>query len=328
MNPNKKTAQLGIAFCIIGILSCIGLRFFISADGFLSFNNSPFRRLLWAFLSTLRPVNFPDFTVGLQFETMATIVLQLFFLIGCIRLLYKQESYGLAGFFFSIVLFENVVSILFRIIFLLSFGKSSRFEWLDIVQAMIAFGISIGYIALSKKALDNINSTTSLITNSYGQGNELVVSYQEASPSARFAHNIVDRLVIIFIPIKFIFNFFYIKSFIDSSTSYTKDDPFDLQLKIYVLLILSFAAYYMFYEALLSKTPAKYLTKTRVALYDGSKPSFETILKRTMCRLVPFDAFSFLWNGKWHDSWSSTYVLDESNKAEEIIFDYERNQEV
>jgi hypothetical protein len=327
MNPNKKTAQLGIAFCIIAILSSIGLRFFISADGFLSIKNSPFSRLLWVFLSTSRPVTFPNFTLGLQFETMATVVLHLFFLIGCIRLLYKQENYGLAGFFFSIVFFENVVGIVFRIIFLLSFGKSSRFEWLDLVQTMVSFGISIGYIILSKKALDNINSTTSLVTNSYGQGSELVLSYEEASPSARLANHIVDRLVIIFIPIKFIFNFFYIKSFIDSSTFYRKDDPFDLQLKIYLLLILSFAAYYMFYEALLSKTPAKYLTKTRVTLNDGTKPFFGTILKRTMCRFVPFDPFSFLWNARWHDSWSSTYVLDESNQAEEIMFDYERNQE-
>ncbi|KGO89705.1 RDD family protein [Flavobacterium suncheonense] len=68
--------------------------------------------------------------------------------------------------------------------------------------------------------------------------------------------------------------------------------------------------YYALFEAFLSRTIAKYITKTVVVMADGSKPDSGTIIKRTFCRLIPFNAFSFLGDGRgWHDTISDTYVV-------------------
>lgn len=42
------------------------------------------------------------------------------------------------------------------------------------------------------------------------------------------------------------------------------------------------------------KTIGKYITKTIVVMEDGSKPKASDIVLRSLCRLIPFDAFSFL----------------------------------
>ena len=70
--------------------------------------------------------------------------------------------------------------------------------------------------------------------------------------------------------------------------------------------------YYTFFETLFQRSPAKFITGTRVINHDGSKPSFGTIVKRTFCRMIPFDHFSYLGEaGKgWHDSIPEAYVID------------------
>ena len=83
----------------------------------------------------------------------------------------------------------------------------------------------------------------------------------------------------------------------------------------YLILIL----YYLFFESITSRTIGKYITNTKVFMRDGSKPEADKILKRTLCRLIPFNEFSFLGNdGKgWHDNLSDTVVVD-LKKYEEI----------
>ena len=43
----------------------------------------------------------------------------------------------------------------------------------------------------------------------------------------------------------------------------------------------------------------------------GAKPSVNAIIKRTLCRFIPFEPFTFLGlNSRgWHDSFSKTYVV-------------------
>ncbi|GGB85217.1 hypothetical protein GCM10007424_26590 [Flavobacterium suaedae] len=70
--------------------------------------------------------------------------------------------------------------------------------------------------------------------------------------------------------------------------------------------------YYGLIESLTSRSIGKYITGTKVVMYDGSKPDAGTILLRTICRIIPFEAFSFLGSKArgWHDSLSKTYVID------------------
>lgn len=78
--------------------------------------------------------------------------------------------------------------------------------------------------------------------------------------------------------------------------------------------IIIAALYYIIFESIWSKTPAKFITRTKVITEYGEKPSFKTILIRTLIRFIPFEAFSFLSPERprgWHDRWSKTIVVDD-----------------
>lgn len=81
-------------------------------------------------------------------------------------------------------------------------------------------------------------------------------------------------------------------------------------------LILLFALgrlmYYTFFEITLHATPGKLFTETLVVNSIGQIPSPGAIITRSACRLIPFDAFSFLGRKPgWHDSLSGTRVIKE-----------------
>ena len=79
--------------------------------------------------------------------------------------------------------------------------------------------------------------------------------------------------------------------------------------------------YYNVFEILFARTVGKFITQTIVVDENGEKPNHETILVRTLCRLIPFEILSFLVMPArgWHDRISKTYVvnkdlLDEKKK--------------
>ncbi|WP_460220127.1 RDD family protein [Psychroserpens sp. MEBiC05023] len=86
----------------------------------------------------------------------------------------------------------------------------------------------------------------------------------------------------------------------------------DSRIVDYVFGGIIILIYYTTIETLTGRSIGKYITKTKVVLYDGSKPTFNDILIRSLSRLIPFEAFSFFGDdGKgWHDSISKTYVVD------------------
>ena len=71
------------------------------------------------------------------------------------------------------------------------------------------------------------------------------------------------------------------------------------------------SAYYIFFEGIFSQSPGKMITGTIVVTEDGEKPNLERIMTRTLCRFIPFEAFSFLGSDAvgWHDSLSKTRVV-------------------
>jgi uncharacterized RDD family membrane protein YckC len=70
--------------------------------------------------------------------------------------------------------------------------------------------------------------------------------------------------------------------------------------------------YYIFFEGIAQLTLGKIITGTKVVMEDGSRPETGPIVLRTLCRLIPFEAFSFLGENSrgWHDGLSNTYVID------------------
>jgi len=80
--------------------------------------------------------------------------------------------------------------------------------------------------------------------------------------------------------------------------------------------------YYVFFEWLFGRTPGKFITRTKVITKYGTKPNFAQIIGRTLTRLIPFEALSFLgaYYSGWHDTWSNTLVVPSTFKlADKII---------
>ena len=125
-----------------------------------------------------------------------------------------------------------------------------------------------------------------------------------ASIAQRWLHPVVDRLVtlVLFSPIIDFFMDLNIKNITNAAI-------------LPATILFSILFYYLFYETVLGITPAKLITQTRVVGYNDKKLSFKTILIRTICRLVPFEAFSFFTEDGWHDKWSQTVVAKEQESV-------------
>ena len=78
----------------------------------------------------------------------------------------------------------------------------------------------------------------------------------------------------------------------------------------YLVILLSYSIYYIGCEVITGRTLGKYITGTKVVNELGEKASFKQILGRTICRFIPFEAFSFLGEAGrgFHDSIPETYV--------------------
>lgn len=81
------------------------------------------------------------------------------------------------------------------------------------------------------------------------------------------------------------------------------------QIPDMVLGWIVFALYYIFFEGLWARTPGKLLFGTVVVNQSGGRPSLGQVVGRTLCRLIPFEAFSCLGERGWHDSIPKTYVV-------------------
>ncbi|MEO8237444.1 MAG: RDD family protein [Flavobacterium sp.] len=85
---------------------------------------------------------------------------------------------------------------------------------------------------------------------------------------------------------------------------------------IFVIITI---VYYIITEGLLGRSLAKFITGTIVVDENGEKPDFGTIVKRSFCRIIPFDGLSFLGSGRgWHDSMSDTYVVNKKGLHESV----------
>jgi uncharacterized RDD family membrane protein YckC len=92
-------------------------------------------------------------------------------------------------------------------------------------------------------------------------------------------------------------------------TNFAKNDI--AQYTFFACLAL---VYYNVFEILFARTVGKFITQTIVVDENGEKPNYESILMRTICRLIPLEIFSFIGMPArgWHDSISKTYVVNKN----------------
>ena len=106
-------------------------------------------------------------------------------------------------------------------------------------------------------------------------------------------------------------------------------DMNDTLLGFVILLI-----YYVPQEAFSGRTLGKLITGTKAVKEDGTELSFGHALGRTLCRFIPFEAFSFFGgNGRprgWHDKIPKTKVISiktGDNKSKRLEKDIEKSTE-
>ncbi len=85
--------------------------------------------------------------------------------------------------------------------------------------------------------------------------------------------------------------------------------------------LVGFFGYYALFEGVWQRSPAKFITGTKVVMLDGSKPSLGRVLLRALCMLIPFDPFSYIGNHTpegWHDRLSHVIVVPKHYTAEDV----------
>lgn len=139
-----------------------------------------------------------------------------------------------------------------------------------------------------------------------------------ASKGKRLANFVIDRLVIyaltfllgMFSVVLYnVFDLGGLLRFIENMTTIE-----ELLLGVVVSLV-----YYTILESITGRSIGKYITNTRVVNEREKKAAPDEVFIRSICRFIPFDAFSFLGSeGRgWHDSLAKTYVVDIKKYEEE-----------
>lgn len=143
-----------------------------------------------------------------------------------------------------------------------------------------------------------------------------IVESNKASLGIRFAHLIIDRIVVY--ALFFFFGVFSSLTYellnIEFFSNIT--DEMAGMSKLQDILITSFV--YFLYLLLMEyftkgRTVGKYITGTKVISTDGLEPTFQDYFIRNISRFVPFDALSFFGENGWHDNWSDTRVINIKN---------------
>lgn len=87
------------------------------------------------------------------------------------------------------------------------------------------------------------------------------------------------------------------------------------ELSLLIVCATAKFIYFFVFEVLFASSPGKMLTQTRVSDKSGNKAGLIAILKRTLCRLIPLEAFTFFTGYNLHDKLSNTYVIREQQKG-------------
>lgn len=145
-----------------------------------------------------------------------------------------------------------------------------------------------------------------------------------ASNGNRFANYVIDIIAIVALIFALSFFLALFAVFLGlNELFYWLGHLSDLEGQLIFIVVSIF--YYLFVEGIFGRSLGKLITGTIVVDENGEKPPFGTIFKRTLCRLIPFDGFSFLGSKGWHDSLSDTYVVNKKDLEEELKTFHEFN---
>lgn len=144
-----------------------------------------------------------------------------------------------------------------------------------------------------------------------------IVEDNRASSGARFANYIVDLIVLIIINTILSFASILIYYYTSINFFYFYNNG-GLLWEFFTGTLVSFIYYFLWEKYSNGRTVGKYVTNTKAISIDGTDVTTRQVLNRALCRIVPFDALSFLGGGNgWHDSWTDTRVINIKNYESE-----------
>ncbi|MFC6268736.1 RDD family protein [Frigoriflavimonas asaccharolytica] len=155
-----------------------------------------------------------------------------------------------------------------------------------------------------------------------------IVKDNKASQGTRFVNLLIDRVA--FMSLFFFLglfagilsSFFGIDLFMDLLDSFENVNSF---LDIIITSSILIVYYFVFEYFSKGRTLGKYVTGTIVVKIDGTAPTTYDIFLRSIIRLVPFNALSFLGENGWHDSWSETRVVVKKKFEEALKSQHDLN---
>lgn len=172
----------------------------------------------------------------------------------------------------------------------------------------IVCGLRGGIADFEDECVD-FQKDSSLKARASGSTRSNGIDSQVATQGQRFTNYIIDFICTLIFVVVFSFILGIVLALVAPSTLSVFEG--DNKLLEYLIGFIAGTIYYSMLEGISGQSIGKAITRTKVVTETGEKPDFATILLRSVCRYIPFDAFSFLSAEPigWHDSLSKTRVV-------------------
>jgi len=174
------------------------------------------------------------------------------------------------------------------------------------VRNMVLFVISMCMLALNIYALQFFQKERIPVLKPQDDGTSV---FSPVTKWNRFFHRFFDVTIFSFIIFQAAnsLKFAFIDRGFDFSIGISRgDEGFAVVILVTFLTLL----YYFITEVIFNTTIGKTILGNVIVNNVGEKPSIGQRIGRTFCRLIPFDALSFLFGYRgWHDSITDTYVV-------------------
>jgi hypothetical protein len=261
---------------------------------------------------------------------IAYIVLQYVASAGYYKHVFADDLIGNYGAIFNllVILLRGILNIAIVVIGILALVNAdanardraySLFRYIYVMAYLVGFPGSVFYMIVGAKYLFSTSSTVLMIVTQHLFSITFLVLLIICKPEKpvprmnlhdydtvgftttghRFIHYLLDSLFLMPILMGI------------GSMLYTAARMFNQDLVPFMILLLVFLNFFLYFflsEVVFRQTLGKMITRSCVVT-NGIEFSNGRMFLRTLCRLIPFDRFSFLFGANWHDRASSTAVV-------------------
>jgi uncharacterized RDD family membrane protein YckC len=252
------------------------------------------------------------FTVGIGIFNYQIILSFIPMLIGMIGIIiFITSEFKKSGLFriylcYTIILIPIAFWEYYKIFFRSQEEGSNRFSPAT-YQTYIYFVIFLFNMTAAIVGLKLLTKERIIKLNYFNISDESIIQFAPTNGGLRLANRFIDLLLILALMYRFV----------EVLNIY----EFDFQIPPQILIILEFIGiiyYYSVLEVIFKTSAGKCATNTLIVNKNAETASIGQLFGRTFCRLIPFDAFSYLGSSArgWHDTLTDTYVVDSVHYTE------------